>query len=263
MLVGHVNYDDPELGFSITSALKKVGNVAVKTVTVPTKYAYQGTKAVGKLAYKGIEWTAIKPTEWLAHKIMAPVKNRVQKIVHRRAAKLAYDSRKSTTPTPAEVSQARSWTRGKLMHELPHGPALAIFAGHPEVMDMLGDHQLGVAPAVAAAAVPIFMALAQQLLNRFSSSGEAPANPQADASADASAPDAPAPAGTVDLQPVQDAAQDVAEAVDKAAGKGKRGGKGGTVTLPGGMQVKKSYLAIGGAVLGGVILLSLFTRKKS
>jgi hypothetical protein len=249
MLVGRYDYDS-QLGFSLNplKAVRKVGS----GIATGARAVGRGAKTVGKLAYKPIEFAVVKPTEWLAHKIMAPVRNRVQKIVHRRAAKIAYDNRKSTTPTPAEVSQARSWTRSKLRHELPHGPALAVFAGPDTVL--LGDHELGVAPAIAAAAVPIFVALAQSLLSRFARSGEAPANPGADANAEAAAPDAPVPAGTVDLQPAQDAAQDVADTIDTTA-------HPGMVKLPGGMQVKKSHLMIGGAVLGGVILLSLFQRK--
>ena len=64
---------------------------------------------------------------------------------------------------------------------------------------------------------------------------------------------APAEPGVVDLSPMQ---QDQAapEAAAPAA-------KGGAVTLPGVGAIKRSHLMIGGAVLGGVILLSLLTRK--
>jgi len=251
MLVGHVN---PQLGFSITSPFKAVARGVATGARAAGHGVAVGARTAGKVAYAPIKYGIIKPAEWLGNKLMAPIRNRVQKIVHRRAAKIAYDSRKSTTPTPAEVSQARSWTKSKLKGELPHGPVLALFAG-PTIPDTgpLGD--FGIAPAVAAAAVPVFMALAQQLLSRFNSSGEAPANPAADAKADAAAPDAPVPAGAVDLQPAQDAADAASTAIDNVA-------HPGTVKLPGGMHVKKSHLMIGGAVLGGVILLSLLTRKK-
>lgn len=245
----------PQLGFSITSPFKKIGRGIESGARAAGRGVKAGAKFSVKAAYAPIKWGIIKPTEWLAHRVMAPVRNRVQKLVHRRAVKLAYDNRKSTTPTPAEVSQARSWTRSKLKGELPHGPVLALFAGSMPTPWPMGSYELGVAPAVAAAAVPIFVALAQQLLSRFSRSGEAPANPQADAAAEAAAPDAPVPPGTVDLQPAQDTADAATDAIDTAV-------HPGTVKLPGGMRVKKSHLAIGGAVLGGVILLSLFTRKK-
>jgi hypothetical protein len=253
MLVGHISYD-PQLGFSITSPFKKVGRGIATGARAAGRGVKKGAKVVGKVAYAPIKYGIIKPAEWLGNKITAPVRNRVQKIVHRRAAKLAFDRRKSTTPTPAEVSEARNWTRSKLRHELPHGPVLSVFADAAPAPWPLGDYELGVAPAVVAAAVPILVAFTQSLLSRFDKSGEAPANPQADAKADATAPDAPVPPGTVDLQPAQDAAQDVAETIDTAV-------HPGTVRLPGGMRVKKSHLMIGGAVLGGVILLSLLTRK--
>lgn len=264
MLVGTPQVD--EFGFSITSPFKAVARgVATGARTVGhgaatgVRYTGKGVKVVAKTAYKGVEWTVIKPTMWLVEKAMAPVKHRVQKLVHRRASKLAWDRRKSKTPTPAEVSEARAWTKSKLRGEPPHGTVLSVFAGAGPMPDELGDsYQLGVAPALVAAAVPVLVAAAQQLLSKFSSSGEAPANPGADAAAAAAAPDSPAAPGEMDMTPVQDAADQAKDAIDQAsaAATGKK-----LVKLPGGMHVSQKSLMIGGAVIGGLILLMALQKK--
>jgi len=275
MIYGQPQYSDDQLGFSITSLAKKVGSTAVKTVTVPTKYAVKattttaryagkGVKVAAKAAYKPIEWTLIKPTVWLTSKLMTPVKSRVQKIVQRRAAKIAFDRRKATTPTPAEVSEARAWTRNKLKGELPHGPVLALFADGASYDYAFGDYQLGAPQAVVAAAVPVLVALATTLISRYANSGEAPANPGADQRAAQMAPDAPVDPGQVDMTPVQDAADQAHEAIDQAqeAATGKRSGR--SMTLPGGMKVQRSHLMLGGAVVLGLILvMSMSGGKKS
>jgi hypothetical protein len=254
----------------VASGVKTAGKVVYKAHAIPTKYAVKatttvakgaatGAKAVGKVAYKGVEWTLIKPTLWLAEKAMAPVKSRVQKIVHRRAAKLAVDRRGAgAKPTPAEVQEARSWTRSKLRGELPHGPVLSVFADATPYDYMLGDYQLGVAPAVVAAAVPVLMAAVAAILNRYSSSGEAPANPQADAQANAVAPDAPMAPGEVDMTPVQEAAEEVQQATEEAvaAATGQKP-PGRSMTLPGGMKVQRNHLLIGGAVIGALVLVMM------
>lgn len=252
MIVGSTNGYDSQLGFSITAPFKKVGRAVGSGAKAVGRGAVKGVKIAGKVAYTPIKYGLVKPAEWLGNKITAPIRHRVQTLVQRRAGKIAWDKRKSRTPTPAEVSEARSWTRSKLRGQLPHGPVLSIFAGPPSVL--LGDYELGIAPAVVAAAVPVLVAAMQSLLHRFDRSGDAPANPQADAAAAATAPDAPVPAGTVDLQPAQDAAEAATDAIDTAA-------HPGMVKLPAVGYVKRSHLMIGGAVLGGVILLSLLTRK--
>lgn len=269
---------DNELGFSITSLAKKVGGTVAKTVTVPTKYAVKATVTSAKYAKKGAvvagkgiyqahaiptKWLAIKPTEWLAHKALAPVKSRVQTIVNRRARKLAWDRRKSKTPTPAEHQEARTWTRNRLLASsviIPAAPLLAAFAGAP-----VRDAELGVAPAVVAAAVPVMMAAAAALISQFNKSGEAPANPgdAASAQAPASAPDAGVPnPGEVDTTPVQDAADQAKEAIDQAADAAQGKKHGAMMKLPGGMKVSKSHLMIGGALVIGLVVVMSMSKKK-
>lgn len=271
MLYGQPRYD--EFGFSITSLAKKVGSTAVKTVTVPTKYVAKGAVAAGrgvatgaKVAGKAVyqahaiptKWLAIKPTMWLAEKATAPVKKRVRTIVDRRARKLAWDRRKSKTPTSAEHNEARTWTRNRLLAltpVVPVAPLLAAFAGAP-----VDDYQLGVAPAVVAAAVPVMMAAAAALISQFNKSGEAPADPTSAAAAQAPAggPDQGAAApGQVDMTPVQDAADQANEAIQQATT------PPGMVRLPGGARAKKSHLMIGGAVVIGLIVVLSMSGKKS
>jgi hypothetical protein len=233
------------LGFSIRS----VGRGIKSGVQATGHGIKKGAKVVGKAAYFPVEWTLIKPTQWLAHQAARPIKGLVLRLEHRRAVKLAWDKRKSKTPNAQELAEAKSWTKHTLNHQLPHGPILALFAGSDAAM--LGYYenvQLGIAPAVVAAAIPVFMAVMQNLLSRFSKSGEAPADPGADAQA--AAADQGPPPGVTDLQPAQDAA---ADAVQNVADKVRGGGK--SVKLPGVGRVKQSYLMIGGAVALGLVLV--------
>jgi len=270
---GWSGVDDEALGFSITAPFKKVGS-AVKTgvkytVVKPTQYAVKGTKIAAKAVYKAhaipTQWLAIKPTMWLAEKATAPVKKRVQTLVNRRAAKLAWDRRKSKTPTPAEHNEARTWTRNRLLKMsviVPAAPLLAAFAGAPD------DYQLGIAPAVVAAAVPVLLAAAAVVLQQLAKSGEAPANPT-----DPGAPAPPPPPGAdggpppqpgeVDLTPVQDAAAEAAEqgaeAMQQVAAQAGGRQRVGGMTLPKG--ISKNHMLIGGALLGGVLLIAMLKPK--
>ena len=265
----------PQLGFSLTSFVK----TAVNPIAM-TKKSFQATKAVakttGKVVYKAsvlpLQYTLIKPTRWLADKATKPIRNRVQTIVNRRAVKIAMDKRHSTTPTPAEKAEAKAWTKHKLTYDgpggipTPHGKILALFAGseyHVPAYTEMG--QLGVAPAVIAAAVPILVALANSMISKYNKSGEAPAHPQADAATNASDPVAP---GTVDLQPVQNAIDEAtASAAQDAGGSGTEPGDDGSGGgakkhgggLPGGITQKQ--LMIGAAVIGGVVLIAMLTKK--
>ncbi len=294
MLVGQPQ----QLGFSITSPFKKVGS-AIKTgvkytVVKPTQLTYKAAKTGVKYGAKGakavVKYTVILPTKWTANALkelallpLRPVRTRVRRLVDRRAGKIAWDKRKSKTPTPAERAEAKSWTKSYLNKQLPHGPVLAQLAGlsntvmpDPNAVVLLGDsgevvgagisHSgLGIAPAVVAAAVPVLIALINMLLNRASASGEAPAQPgegplPADDGSGGGVPGAP---GEVDLGPVQEAAADAAAegaeavqaAVDQASGRQRVGG----MRLPKG--VSKNHLLIGGAVFGGLLLIMLLKPK--
>lgn len=282
MLVGQ------QLGFSITSPFKKVGSVvksgakvvykahaiptkyAVKATTTTAKYAGKGAVVAGKAVYKAhaipTKWLLVKPTVWLTEKATAPVKSRVQKIVSRRARKLAWDRRKSKTPTPAEHSEARTWTRNRLLALtpiVPAAPLLAVFAGAPVL-----DSQLGANPYVIAA-VPVLMAAAAAILSQLSKSGEAPENPEGGGGALAPPPPPgadggpPPQPGEVDLTPVQDqaamamdqGAEAMQQAADQAAGRQRVGG----MRLPAG--VKRSHLMIGGVLVVGLLALTMLKPK--
>lgn len=273
MLVGQIQGD--EFGFSVTSPFKKVGRgikkvgkagygVTKKVAKTGVHVAKTGVKAVGK----GLKYAIVAPALWLASKATAPVRNRVHKLRNRRAAKLAWDRRKSKTPNAAENAEAKSWTKSHLKGKGPHGQVLALFAGAPDDV-LLGSYepyagQLGMDPATAtviASSIPIFMALMNKVLGQASASGEAPANPQADAAADASAAAETAAApGEIDVGPAQEAAADAAQAAQEAV---QDAVEPGMVRLPGGIRAKKSHLMIGGAVVGGLVLISLLMPKKS
>ena len=148
----------------VVTAGKDVGKGAVfvvkKTVLLPTQFAVEITKAATRLALR-------------------PVTSRIRTLENRRANKIAWDARKSRTPTPSERAQAKSWTKSKLKGQLPHGPLLALLAGapavHPAELGQFGmSTNLGIAPAVIAALIPVFIALMNSMLKSFSKSGEAP-----------------------------------------------------------------------------------------
>lgn len=260
----------PQLGDFGFPSFTSIVKTAVNPIAM-TKKSYQATKAVtqktGKVVYQAhaipTKWLAIKPTMWLADKATKPIRNRVQTIVNRRAAKIAMDKRHSPVPTPAEKAEAKAWTKHKLTYDgpggipTPHGKILALFAGseyHVPVYTEMG--QLGVAPAVVAAAVPVLVALANAMINKYAKSGEAPAHPQADATTNAADPVTP---GTVDLQPTQNMMD---EAAASAAADADAGTSADVGARRGGGGIKRSHLLIGAAVLGGVVLIALVTRKK-
>jgi hypothetical protein len=289
LLIGQIRgyeFGDDEFGFSITSPfkavgrgvkkvgkravydVKRVGKAGVKVAKTGVKVAKTSVKMVGK----GLKIALVSPALWLASKATAPIRNRVHKLRNRRASKIAWDNRKSKTPNAQEQAQAKSWTKSHLKGKGPHGQILALFAGAPDDV-LLGSYepyagQLGLDPATAtviAASIPIFMALMNKVLGQASSSGEAPADPQADAAATASAAAETAAApGEIDVGPAQEAAADAAQAVQEAAQEaGVVPPPAGIVRLPGGVQAKKSHLLIGGAVVGGLVLLTLLMQKKS
>jgi hypothetical protein len=169
-----------DLGFikrlarGVGKVAKKAVKVAVKVHTMPVKYAYKGVKAVGK----GAMWLATKP-----------IRSRINVMVNRRATKLAWDARRSKTPTPQERGAARAWAKRKLSAKGPHGKLVAMLAA-PTPVDLLGaplfgmsvsSGGLGIEPATLTAitaSIPVFIALVNAVINATSKSGEAPANPE-------------------------------------------------------------------------------------
>ncbi len=227
-----------------------------KAVVRDTAHTAASTaKTVGHVVKVGL----IKPAEWLAHAAMTPVRNRVHKLRSRRAVKLAWDRRKSKTPTPAEQSEASAWTKDHLKHEGPHGRVLALFAGAAPANFGASYSGLGdpATASVVAASVPVLVALIDAVLRKSNNPNEAPADPAADAQA--AADTSPADAGTADLAPAQDAATDAAAAADAESG-----GGGGLRSLTRGgkiLGIDRKYVFIGGAVLGAVLLIGLLKPK--
>ncbi|MBV8722257.1 MAG: hypothetical protein JO277_08915 [Candidatus Eremiobacteraeota bacterium] len=250
------------LGFSVTSPFRAVGRGVAKgakaTGRVTKKYGKYAVEATNpELAVMAV--AGKKLASWA----LTPVRHRVQRLKDRRAVKLAWDRRKSKTPTDAEKKEARDWTKHYLNRHPPHGPALALLAGPSFFGPSAESILLGevVTAATVSASVPVLIALMNHLLGKAHASGEAPANPG----------EAPLPAasssaggdGTVDTGPAQDAGT-AAEAdanADASAGGGK-GGKGGgaVVKLPGVGAVPRKYLVIGGVVVGAVVLVALLKR---
>lgn len=263
------------LGFNPLHAVAKVakgaGNLAVKSVTVPTKLAVKGTVKVAKVAETGVKKSIMIPTQF-AYEItkattkfaLRPVTSRIKTLENRRAAKIAWDKRKSKIVTPADRAEAKSWTKAKLNKELPHGPLLALLAGSPAMN--LGAPpmatELGVAPAVIAALVPVFIAVLNALLTRLSKSGEAPVSigpngqPMTPPGYDPTMPDPNA-----DAAAAAEAAQGAPDGPPDAGGVpgGDAGGGGGGAMSHGGKP--NNTMFIGGAAVGLVLLFLLFKPK--
>ncbi|HEV3059591.1 MAG TPA: hypothetical protein VGY48_15180 [Vicinamibacterales bacterium] len=220
----------------------KVGKIVGKVALAPYEFSLELTKAATRLALR-------------------PVTSRVRTLEKRRAAKIAWDKRKSRTPTPAEKAEAKAWTKSQLRKQLPHGPLLAMLAGPlPMPVDMGSmSTNLGIAPAVIAALIPVFIALVNSMLHKFASNGQAPIaigpNGQIITAGDPTAvPDAAADEGPPPGSDPNEVAQDVA-----AAGGDDGSSDGGGATMPGGK--KGNLIMIGGLVIGVVLVASLFKSK--
>jgi hypothetical protein len=220
----------------------KVGKFAVKAALAPAEFSLYLTKAATRLALR-------------------PVTSRIRTLENRRANKIAWDARKSRTPTPAERSQAKAWTKAKLRHELPHGPLLALLAGAPSVSPAeLGQFgmstNLGIAPAVIAALIPVFIALMNSMLRSFSKSGEAPIMIGPDGR--------PIIPPGMDVTMPDPAAEAAVNAGDDGPAGGPDDGSGGAPgdgMVPGGPVNKNHVLLFGGIVLA-IVVVSMATKKK-
>lgn len=252
------------LGFNPFHAVKNIAKKAEHGVAVSARATghgiEKGAKVVGKVALAPAEF-ALKISEAATRLALRPVTSRIRTLENRRANKIAWDARKSKTPTPTERAQAKSWTKSQLKKKLPHGPLLALLAGAPPVSTaQLGafgmSANLGIAPAVIAALIPVFMALMNEMLRSFSKSGEAPVaigpngqillppgmdptmpDPAAQAAVDAGA-DGPTPGGD-----------------DGSGGEMGPGGGGGD-----GGGGKPNMLLIGGGIAAVVVVLMLMKK---
>lgn len=174
--------DDLGFSFNPIKAVKKVGKAvgkgavavgkgAAKGAVATTKFAAKNAGTIAKVAVAPAAYLAVQSTKLVGNIALAPVKSKIRSLTTRRARKLAWDRRKSKTPTVAENQEARNWTKASLSSKGPHGKLLATLAGAP----VLSAIHLGVAPALTAAAVPVLLAIVNQLLQQANKSGAAPA----------------------------------------------------------------------------------------
>lgn len=249
-------FDQSQLGFSITKPFKHVARtVAHGTASVAKSTAHVAKKvaspAVALAVLPAVELNKIVVGP-VVKRALKPVTNRINTLKDRRAKKLAWDRRKSPTPTPAEHAESKSWAKNKLRGETPpFGLMLSLLAG-PLIVDESAPqmHQLG-EPATASvlASIPALIALMNTILARNAKSGEAPASTGGGAPTAAGGRAAASPGGDPNDTP-SDAAQN-------------EGNSGATINLPGVGHVRRTYVMIGGAVLGGVLLLVLLAHKKT
>lgn len=267
MITSQAQLGSGEFGFSFNPV--HYVKAAAHDVRHPLDTAKGAAQSVGHAIKTGI----IKPFEWIGSKVTAPIRNRVHTLRNRRAAKLAWDKRKSKTPNATENAEAKAWTKNHLKKQGPHGEVLQLFAGAPSYQIGYGlgyAMQLGDPATITliAASIPVFMALMNSVLKKANSSGEAPANPGADAAAVASsgtataAQDATAAAAAADGGGDAGGGDGADTGGDDSAGGGGGKGGGAMVKLPGGVKMKRKTLMIGGAVAGGLILVALLTSPK-
>lgn len=158
--------------FKPFKAVKKVAKGAAKvTKTVAKTAASKGGK-VAAVAVAPVTVAAAVASKAALNVATKPIKAKINTIKTRRAKKLAWDRRKSTTPTTAENAEARSWVKNEFKKKGPHGAILALLAGYPSTM--LGEP---VTTATIMASVPAALALVNQLMTVFARSGAAPENP--------------------------------------------------------------------------------------
>lgn len=164
--------------FKPFKAIKKGVTSAAKGVATGAKATAKVAKTTaGKVAAVALAPAAVASV-LLVDVAAAPIKAKLNTLKDRRAKKLAWERRRSKTPTQAEKNEARSWAKAELKKKGPHGQILALLAGAPPVQEQFGEASLGLAPAIAAA-IPALIVLATQIVNAMAKSGQAPVDPYA------------------------------------------------------------------------------------
>ena len=266
MLLGRPIASDLGLSLNPFHYVKKAAVGVEHGAVASGKFVASHAKGIAELAVLPVVVLNKVVAGPILHAALTPVRHKVDQLKDRRAKKLAWDRRKSTTPTPAEQNEAKSWAKSTLRHEkIPFGPILSLLAGPRPAPMLFGRVELGSlgdpTTATIISSIPVLLEIMKSVLSKNSNNGQAPAN----AAGGAAAPAAP---GVVDLTPAQDAAAAAAGGDDGSAGGDAGGGAGGKKHGKGGggggqiLGLPKKYVIIGGAVLGGVLVLSLLTSKK-
>ncbi len=298
-----------QFGFSITSPFKKVASVAkstVKTVAkVPAvvvkpvaKGVAKGTTTVakgavkvgtvaGKTYVKAYKATYVRAAKTVAKgvktalskTVLRPVISKLNTLKDRRAKKLAWDRRKSKTPTAAERNEARSWAKSYLKGQKPpFGFMLSQLAGPLDDEPLMGSFGEPVSAATVIASIPVLLSLLAIILQNVNKSGAAPINPAtgqpmtpaeqaqaanesaAAAQAAAQLPGAEAAAGMIPPGaelPSMEGDDGMEGDVDSGGGAMvPSGGRGG---LPAGVQ--KSHILLFGGVAVGLVVLAMLLKK--
>jgi len=179
------NMGDP-LGFSIRRGFKKIGRgikrgakATGRGVATGAKYAGKGAKVGAKYSVKA----AVAPTKavlklsrYAMNKLLSPIRSRFNTVVTRRARKLAYDRRRTTTFTPAERKEAYGWTKHQFRKKGYHGRLIAALNGPPDYVSLGEFGATGVEEAAIAVGVAVLTKLATNTLNSLAKGG-APADP--------------------------------------------------------------------------------------
>lgn len=253
------------------SAGKAVGHGA----TVAGKAVAHNAGTVAKLAVLPVVTLNKYVLSPVLKVALSPVRSKINTLKDRRARKLAWDRRKSKTPNEAEKREAQSWAKSHMRGQTPPlGLMLSLLAGPPSMgalgdagdfdIELLGTTQIGAlgepATATIAASVPALLALITAILSRTSKSGEAPIDPSAGA-----APEAPIAPGEVDMSPAQDAAEAAGDLVDTAAQAANTEAlvAQGVPRALAKHGITKKQMMIGGAILGGAVLLAVLTSRRS
>jgi hypothetical protein len=273
------------LGFSLNPL--HYAKKAVHEAAAGGKFVVHHAGDIAKLAVLPVVEMNKYILQPILHVALTPVRRKVDVLKNRRAHKIAWDTRKSPTPTPAENAQAKSWAKSYLKHEVPpFGLMLSLLAG-PALYgapraNMFGTSAMFGDPTTATiiASVPTLLAIIDKVLTRSDKNGQAPSNAAGKgkgggggggggaAAADGGGAAADAGGGADAGADASAAGGDDGGADAGGGGGGRHGGKhggggGGAGTLAKKFGLSKKQLMIGGAVVGGLVLLVLLMPKKS
>jgi hypothetical protein len=198
------NDDFGSIFSKIGKGVKAVGKGAVKYTIKPAVKAtlapavFVKDVATGKNVLKStgkmVKSTAapvLVPGKAIGTLALKPLINHVNTLKSRRAKKLAWDRRRSKTPTAQENNEARGWAKRKLIAKGPHGRLIALLAGGgapaedgvllgADDIALLGNYQLGIEPATITAitaSLPLLVAMVKGITAATAKSGEAPPDP--------------------------------------------------------------------------------------